>query len=61
MNRYKKEEKRRGKKFPTVKFSEEEFNELLNYYDDTTESERRKESLAPELRKIDELAKKLSS
>lgn len=56
MNRYKKEEKKRGKPYPTRTLSEEEWQELMNYYEGTTREERLKDSLAP---KIKEMEKKI--
>lgn len=59
MNRAKKEELKRGKPFPTKTLTQEEWNELVNYYEDKNKYERLKESLAPELRKLDERSKEL--
>jgi hypothetical protein len=58
-NRTKKEEKKRGKPYPTKTLPEEKWNELVNYYEDTTHDERLKESLAPELKKMEKRIKEL--
>ena len=59
MNRAKKEEKKRGKPYPSAPLSEEQWTELMNYYEDTTKDERLKESLAPRIRALEERIKEL--
>ena len=59
MNRMKKEELKRGKPYPTKTLSEKEWNELINYYEDTTYTERLRASLAPNLRELDRKIAKL--
>lgn len=58
-NREKKEEKKRGKAYPTKRLSQDEWNDLINYYEDTTYDERLKENLAPELSKMEKRIKEL--
>ena len=61
MNRAKKEEKKRGKPYPSAPLYEREWFDLINYYEDTTKDERLKESLAPRIRALEERINELKS
>ena len=57
-NRFKREEKKRGKPFPTYTMSEEEWFKLINRYEDMSQDERLKETLVPKIKRIDECSEK---
>ncbi|MCF8059945.1 MAG: hypothetical protein K9K67_11650 [Bacteriovoracaceae bacterium] len=67
MNRYKKEQEKKMKADPNYKepegatLSEEEWNKLINYYEDNNKYERMQKTFTPILREMDRRAKELKA
>ncbi len=67
MNRYKKEQEKKKKADPSYKepegaiLSEEEWNRMINWYEDNNQYERMQKTLAPVLKEMNKRAEELKA